>query len=124
MDCRRNREDKLKGIWQSWDDAKKSHFRDKYGDVAQLLFLKLDNALLKAMVRFWGPTYRCFTFNEVDMVLTIEEDSTLLHYDFRDLLRIYWKQNTDFRGPLANVMGLLIETVKEMLKDENGPCIS
>ncbi|MBA0721870.1 hypothetical protein Golax_009374 [Gossypium laxum] len=76
------------------------------------------------MVRFWDPTYRCFTFNEVDMVLTIEKDSTLLHYDFRDLLRIYWKQNTDFRGPLANVMGLLIDTVKERLKDENGPCIS
>ncbi|MBA0721871.1 hypothetical protein Golax_026013, partial [Gossypium laxum] len=37
------------------------------------------------MVRFWDPTYRCFTFNEVDMVLTIEKDSTLLHYDFRDL---------------------------------------
>ncbi|MBA0625129.1 hypothetical protein Godav_010366 [Gossypium davidsonii] len=124
MDCRRNREDELKGIWQSWDDAKKMHFRDKYGDVAQLLFVKLDNALLKAMVRFWDPTYRCFMFNEVDMVLTIEEDSTLLHYDFRDLLRIYWKQNTDFRGPLANVMGLLIDTVKARLKDENGPCIS
>ncbi|MBA0729241.1 hypothetical protein Golax_026013 [Gossypium laxum] len=101
MDCRRNREDKLKGIWQSWDDARKTHFWDKYGDVAQILFVKLDNALLKAM-----------------------KDSTLLHYDFRDLLRIYWKQNTDFRGPLANVMGLLIDTVKERLKDENGPCIS
>ncbi|MBA0755763.1 hypothetical protein Gogos_021563 [Gossypium gossypioides] len=24
MDCRRNREDELKGIWQSWDEAKKS----------------------------------------------------------------------------------------------------
>ncbi|MBA0709156.1 hypothetical protein Golax_024214 [Gossypium laxum] len=37
------------------------------------------------MVRFWGPTYRCFMFNKVDMVPTIEEYSTLLHYDFRDL---------------------------------------
>ncbi|KAH1031334.1 hypothetical protein J1N35_043508 [Gossypium stocksii] len=34
MDYRRNREDKLKGIWESWDDAKKTHFRDKYGIVA------------------------------------------------------------------------------------------
>ncbi|MBA0818363.1 hypothetical protein Gohar_022095 [Gossypium harknessii] len=76
------------------------------------------------MVRFWDPTYRCFRFNEVDMVLTIEEDSTLLHYNFRDLLRIYWKQNTDIRGPLANVMGLLVDTVKARLKDENGPYIS
>ncbi|MBA0838128.1 hypothetical protein Goarm_010223 [Gossypium armourianum] len=99
MDCRRNREDELKGIWQSWDDAKKTHFWDKYGDVAHLLFVKLDNALLKAMVRFWDPTYRCFMFNEVDM-------------------------NIDFRGPLANVMGLLVDTMKARLKDENGPYIS
>ncbi|MBA0747907.1 hypothetical protein Gogos_004778 [Gossypium gossypioides] len=39
MDCRRNREDELKGIWQSWDEVKKMRFQDKYGDVAQLLFL-------------------------------------------------------------------------------------
>ncbi|MBA0755789.1 hypothetical protein Gogos_019980 [Gossypium gossypioides] len=89
MDCRRNREYELKGIWQSWDDVKKTHFLDKYGNVTQLLFVKLDNSLLEAMVHFWDPTYRCFMFNEVDMVPTIEEDSTLLHYDFRDLLRIY-----------------------------------
>ncbi|MBA0826363.1 hypothetical protein Goarm_011222 [Gossypium armourianum] len=57
MDCRRNCEDDLKGIWQSWDEAKKTRFRDKYCDVTQLLFVKLDDALLKAMVRFWDPTY-------------------------------------------------------------------
>ncbi|MBA0577067.1 hypothetical protein Golob_027761 [Gossypium lobatum] len=78
MDCRRNSKDKLKGIWKSWDDAKKTHFQNKYGDVAQLLFVKADDALLKAMARFWDPTYRCFTFNEVDMVPTIEEYSTLV----------------------------------------------
>ncbi|MBA0778223.1 hypothetical protein Gotri_006117 [Gossypium trilobum] len=112
MDCRRNRKDELRGIWQSWDIAKKTHFRDKYGNVAQLLFVKPDDALLKAMVHFWDPTYRCFMFKEVDMVPTIEEYSTLLHYDFKDPLRIYWKQNVDFRGPLANLMGLPIDVVK------------
>ncbi|MFQ6643376.1 hypothetical protein Gotur_018386 [Gossypium turneri] len=54
---------------------------DKYGDVAQLLFVKLDDALLKAM-------------------------------------------NIDFRGPLANLMGLPVDTVKARLKDKNGLCIS
>ncbi|MBA0729803.1 hypothetical protein Golax_020413 [Gossypium laxum] len=67
MDCRRNREDKLTEIWQSWDAIKKTYFQDKYGDVAQLMFIKPDDALLKAMVRFWDPTYRCFTFNKVDI---------------------------------------------------------
>ncbi|MBA0736716.1 hypothetical protein Gogos_010228 [Gossypium gossypioides] len=62
------------------------------------------------MVRFWDPTYRCFMFNEVDMVPTIEEYSTLLHYDFRYLLRIYCKQNVDFWGCLANLIGLPVDT--------------
>ncbi|MBA0743343.1 hypothetical protein Gogos_006031 [Gossypium gossypioides] len=62
------------------------------------------------MVHFWDPTNRCFTFNEVDMVPTIEEYSTLLYYDFRDLFRIYWKKNVNFRGPLVNLMGLPVDT--------------
>ncbi|MBA0880549.1 hypothetical protein Goshw_022398 [Gossypium schwendimanii] len=76
------------------------------------------------MVCFWDPTYKCFTFNEVDMVLTIEEYFTLLQYNFRDLLRIYWKWNVNFRGPLANLMKLPTNMVKSRLKDKNGPCIS
>ncbi|TYJ39745.1 hypothetical protein E1A91_A04G090700v1 [Gossypium mustelinum] len=124
MDCRKNHEDELKGIWQSWDEANKMGFRDKYGDVAQLLFVKPDDALLRATVRFWDPTYRCFTFNEMDMVLTIKEYSTLLQYDFRDPLRIYWKRNVDFRGPLGNLMELPVDMVKARLKDKNSPFIS
>ncbi|MBA0755674.1 hypothetical protein Gogos_021038 [Gossypium gossypioides] len=77
----RNREDELKEIWKSWDAAKKTHFQDKYGDVAHLMFIKPNDALLKAM-------------------------------------------NIDFWGPLANLMGLPIDTVKARLKDKNGPCIS
>ncbi|MBA0820511.1 hypothetical protein Gohar_028467 [Gossypium harknessii] len=50
------------------------------------------------MVHFLDPTYRCFTFNEVDM-------------------------NIDFWGPLANLMGLPIDTMKARLKDKNGPYI-
>ncbi|MBA0783241.1 hypothetical protein Gotri_000992 [Gossypium trilobum] len=66
----------------------------------------------------------CFSFNKVDIVPTIKKYSTLLHYDFRDPLRIYWKQNIDFRGPLAHLMGLPVDIVKARLKDKNGPYIS
>ncbi|MBA0814700.1 hypothetical protein Gohar_020511 [Gossypium harknessii] len=51
------------------------------------------------MVHFWDPTYRFFTFNKVDM-------------------------NVDFWGHLANLVGLLVDTVKVRLKAKNGPCIS
>ncbi|MBA0626778.1 hypothetical protein Godav_004382 [Gossypium davidsonii] len=69
-------------------------------------------------------TYRCFMFNEVDMVSTIKKYSTLLHYDFRYPLRIYWKWYVNFRGPLVSLMGFPIDTVKGRLKDKNDPCIS
>ncbi|MBA0626686.1 hypothetical protein Godav_004309, partial [Gossypium davidsonii] len=59
----------------------------------------MNDTLLKAMAHFWDPTYRCFTFNEMDM-------------------------KVNFRGPMANLMGLPIDTVKARLKDKNGPCIS
>ncbi|TYH27898.1 hypothetical protein ES288_A02G104300v1 [Gossypium darwinii] len=121
MGCRRNRKDELQGIWESWDEAKKTCFWDK---LSQILFVRLDVALLKAMVCFWDPTYWCFTFNEVDMVPTIREYLSLLYYDFRDPLRIYWKRNVDFRGPLANLMELPADTVKSRLKDKNGSYIS
>ncbi|MBA0722771.1 hypothetical protein Golax_003420, partial [Gossypium laxum] len=52
------------------------------------------------------------------MVPTIEEYSTILHYDFRDLLRIYWKRNVNFRGPLASLMGVPVDTMKARLKDK------
>ncbi|MBA0792952.1 hypothetical protein Gohar_017399 [Gossypium harknessii] len=57
INCRRNLEDNLNGIWQSWDKVKK-------------------------------------------------------------------KQNVYFWGPLANLMGLPVDKVKEILKDKNGPSIS
>ncbi|MBA0853470.1 hypothetical protein Goshw_018064 [Gossypium schwendimanii] len=72
MDCRRNCEDDLKEIWQSWDEAKKTRFRDKYYDRSA--------------------------------------------QDIFDVER--------FRGPLANLIGLLVDTLKVRLKDKNGPCIS
>ncbi|MBA0874334.1 hypothetical protein Goshw_015319, partial [Gossypium schwendimanii] len=57
-------------------------------------------------------------------VSTIEEYPSFLHYDFRDPLRINWKQNVDFKGPLVDLMGLPVDTMKARSKDKNGPCIS
>ncbi|MBA0577367.1 hypothetical protein Golob_025150 [Gossypium lobatum] len=80
------------------------HFQDMYSDVAQLMFVKPNGALLKAMVRFWDPTYRCFTFNEVDM----------------DILEAEHR----FMRTLSQYDGITCRYVKARLKYKNGPCIS
>lgn len=35
--------------------------------------------MMKAMVQYWDPSYRCFTFGEIDFTPTIEEYRFMLH---------------------------------------------
>ncbi|MBA0837976.1 hypothetical protein Goarm_010083 [Gossypium armourianum] len=44
------------------------------------------------MVRFLDPAYKCFTFNQEDMTLTIEEYATLLRINNVQLNKIYVKE--------------------------------
>ncbi|XVE98632.1 hypothetical protein REPUB_Repub03eG0123300 [Reevesia pubescens] len=65
-------------LWNSWNDEMKGKFNAKYGDIALLLSVKVDEQLIRAMLWFWDPSYKCFTFNKNDMVPTLEEYSALL----------------------------------------------
>ncbi|MBA0729559.1 hypothetical protein Golax_022744 [Gossypium laxum] len=39
----------------------------------------MDEHLFRALVQYWNPAYSCFTFKKVDLILTIEEYTALLH---------------------------------------------
>ncbi|MFQ6641042.1 hypothetical protein Gotur_016290, partial [Gossypium turneri] len=68
----------LKKIWDQWDDEIKLLFYREYGDFPYLLDVKVDKYLFRALAQYWNPTYSCFTFGKVDLVLTVEEYTTLL----------------------------------------------
>ena len=51
---------------------------EKYGDIALLLSIEVDEQLFKAIILFWDPSYQCFTFNQKDLTLTVEEYIALL----------------------------------------------
>ncbi|MBA0550671.1 hypothetical protein Golob_021598 [Gossypium lobatum] len=87
MDRRRYHEDELKRIWKSWGEAKKTCFWDKIPLIG----------VLRSTKWIW---------------YLLSRNTTLLHYEFRDSLKIYWKRNIDFLGPLANLMVLPVYTVK------------
>ncbi|MBA0818025.1 hypothetical protein Gohar_025553 [Gossypium harknessii] len=53
----------LKEIRAQWDDEVKQLFYYNY-----------------ALAQFWNSVYSCFTSGEVDLVLTIEEYTVLLHW--------------------------------------------
>ena len=48
-------------------------FERKYGWIALLMKISIKMSLVKALIHFWDPSYRCFTFKDVDMTPTIEE---------------------------------------------------
>ncbi|MBA0820688.1 hypothetical protein Gohar_028313, partial [Gossypium harknessii] len=69
---------KLKEVWDQWDDKTKQLFYCNYGDLSYLLDVKVDKHLFQALAQYWNPTYSCFTFGKVDLVPTVEEYTTLL----------------------------------------------
>ena len=68
----------LKTIWEHLKVGRQNAFMAKYGDIALLLSIEVDEQLFKATILFWDPSYRCFTFNQEDLTLTVEEYSALL----------------------------------------------
>ncbi|MBA0787617.1 hypothetical protein Gotri_025547 [Gossypium trilobum] len=66
---------------KQWDSDTRGIFIEKYWDIAHLVAINVDEQLIQAMIRFWDPAYQCFTFNQEDMTLAIEEYDALLRID-------------------------------------------
>ena len=56
-------------------------FKGKYEEIALLLNVEVDWQLIKAIMLFWDPFYRCFTLNQDDMTPTVEEYSFMLRIE-------------------------------------------
>jgi hypothetical protein len=48
-------------------------FEKKYGRIAHLIRIPVQISAVKALMHFWDPSYRCFTFGDIDMTPTLEE---------------------------------------------------
>ncbi|EOY08624.1 Uncharacterized protein TCM_023443 [Theobroma cacao] len=125
LDLKQNNFTYLLNIWERWRSMTRGNFDKRYGHIARLLKVQIDDQLLKAIVQFWDPSYRCFVLNEVDMVPTIEEYSTLLQIDLDNHDKIFWKgQKIGHRQKLAKMMGTTLEEVNQHLRKKgNNECI-
>ena len=65
-------------IWEHWTEERQNAFTAKYGDIAILFLIKVDEQLLRAIILFWDPSYRCFPFNQEDLTPIVEEYAALL----------------------------------------------
>ncbi|XP_017972285.1 PREDICTED: uncharacterized protein LOC108661077 [Theobroma cacao] len=125
LDLKQNDFTDLINIWDKWGATTRANFDRKYGHIARLLKVQMDEQLLKAIVQFWDPSYRCFVFNKVDMVPTIEEYSALIQIDLDNPDKIYWRgQKTGHRRKLAKMMGITPAEVDQNLrKKRDNECI-
>ena len=68
IDLTQNRLSDLVILWEQFGISKKKRLRETYGDIASLILVPIEKPLLQAAMRFWDPSYRCFTFGKNDLV--------------------------------------------------------
>ena len=98
----------LKAIWESWTVERQNAFTAKYGDIVLLLPIEIDEQLFKAIILFWDPSYRCFTFNHEDLTPTLEEYATLLKISPLNPNKVFWKKSkkVPFKKKLAQMTNM------------------
>ena len=98
----------LKAIWESWTVERQYTFTVKYRDVALLLPTEIDEQLLKAIILFWDPSYRYFTFNHENLTPTVEEYFALLRISPLNSNKVFWKKSkkVPFKKKLAQMTNM------------------
>ncbi|MBA0729558.1 hypothetical protein Golax_022744, partial [Gossypium laxum] len=111
----------LKEIWGQWDDEIRQLFYCHYGDLPYLLDIKMDEHLFRALVQYWNPAYSCFTFKKVDLILTIEEYTALLHCPKIQTDKIYSKATNvlTFLNKLMNITGMSKQWITAQIKQKD-----
>ena len=73
-----------------------------------MLSIEIDEQLLKAIVLFWDPSYRCFTFNQETLTPTVEEYAALLTIASPNPNKVFWKKSkkVPFRKKLAQMTNM------------------
>ncbi|KAG8485337.1 hypothetical protein CXB51_021022 [Gossypium anomalum] len=104
-----------------WDLDTRGIFTERYGDIAHLITIRVDEQLIQAMVRFWDPAYQCFTFNQEDMTPTIEEYAALLRINNVQFGKIYVKKPKPmtFKKKLVRLTDMTDAWAKKQIKKKN-----
>ena len=80
------------------------------------IHIQVDEQLTKAIMPFWDPSYKCFTFNQKDMVLTVEEHTTLLWIEISNPNKVIWKKTkgVGFVKKMSQILGLDTTIIGQM----------
>ena len=101
----------------AWDGKKRW-----ISTLAYLLFVQVDTLILKAMLNFLNPSYRCFTFNWHDMTLTIEEYDELLGIINVIKDKVYFWDGKGGKRQLSKVMNIKSYKFEKYMKEKGNNC--
>ncbi|KAG8489944.1 hypothetical protein CXB51_015604 [Gossypium anomalum] len=121
VNVHQNNLEDLVRIWNQWDSDTRGIFTERYGDIVNLIAINIDEQLIQAMVRFWDPAYQCFTFNQEDMIPTIEEYAALLRIDNVQFHKIYVKEpkSMTFKKKLMRLTDMIDIWIEKQIKKKN-----
>ena len=60
LDVRQNNLTDLADIWDGWSNGRLAQFIEKYGHIALLLRITIDEQLVRALIEFWDPSSDVF----------------------------------------------------------------
>ncbi|KAG8485235.1 hypothetical protein CXB51_021352 [Gossypium anomalum] len=121
VNVRQNNLEDLVRIWNQWDLDTRGIFAERYGDIANLITINVDERLIQAMIRFWDLAYQCFTFNQEDMTPTIEEYAALLRVNNVQPYKIYVKEpkQLTFKKKLVRLTDMTDAWAEKQIKKKN-----
>ena len=107
VDLVQNKLTKLTSLWELVSRPNKRKFYNLYGQIASLIIVEVDEPLVRAVIQFWDPSYRFFTFNGEDLMPTAEEYSMLIRLNLQCPDKVYYRRSRlGVRKKLAKIMGI------------------
>jgi hypothetical protein len=91
LNCIMNEVNKLTTHFSNVD---KDAFFNKYGRLMEIARVEVLSLAVRAIVHFWDPDYRCFSFGNIDLCPTMEEYGMLTEFP-NNLYRIYSPLRSD-----------------------------
>src|ERR1043165_7579825 len=101
--------------------AQLNNFHARYGWILELLDIDTDHNALKALVKFFDPSLRCFTFQDFQMVPTIEEFERLLNWPLKDNVPFTKLGESVDARDIAAALGLPIREIGPILVERGIP---
>ena len=99
-------------LWEQFGISKKKRFHETYGDIASFISVLVEEPLLRVALRFWDPSYRCFTFGKNNLVPIVEEYSVLIGLELQHSDKVYnQKSRAGWQKALALILKVQSQTI-------------